>query len=152
MYKSFNKDEGRTGRDRKPNDKKKIKKKIFARLLRVDGVAGFAESFGQLLIYFSSVFSLLSYVCGSSNIIARPRSEAGEEAAGEAADGKKIVISINLDGHTNARTHVCTCARLVFAVQNSKFFIVCSGAARRPRCERRARSQPQEITTKEMTN
>lgn len=27
MYKSFNKDEGRTGRDRKPNDKKKIKKK-----------------------------------------------------------------------------------------------------------------------------
>lgn len=28
MYKSFNKDEGRTSRDRKPNDKKKMKKSL----------------------------------------------------------------------------------------------------------------------------
>lgn len=124
---------------------KKKMKKIFARLLRVDGVAGFAESFGQLLIYFSSILSLLSYVCGSSHIIARPRSEAGEEAAGEAADGKEIVISINLDGHTNARMYVRPSRFLVESVQNSKISIVCSG-------ERRARSQPQEIKTKEMTN
>lgn len=123
MYKSFNKDEGRTSRDRKPNDKKKMKKN----LLRVDGVAGFAESFGQLLIYFSSIFSLLSYVCGSSNITARPRSEAGEEAAGEAADGKK-----NCYINKPRRAYERPSRFLVESVQNSKVSIVCSGAARRP--------------------
>lgn len=106
--------------------------------MRADGVAGFAEGFGQLLIYFSSIFSLLSYVCGTSNIIARPHSEAGEEAAGKTANGKnkkKKIISINLNGRTNARTQVRALVSFppaVETVQNSKFSIVYTGAARCP--------------------
>lgn len=57
MYKSFNKIEGKTSRDRKSNKEKNIYQRL--RLLQVDAAVGFKEGFGQLLIYFSSIFSLL---------------------------------------------------------------------------------------------
>lgn len=151
MYKSFNKAKGRTSRDRKPNNKKKNLRLTTASRWRRGIRRRLRATFDLLFLNFQFTFLHLWNFQHH-----RPSPQQGWRGGRWRSRRRQKNCCINKPRRAYERTHLCTCARLVSSVcsisAKFKIFHRLHRCGSPPRCERRARSQPQEIKSKEMTH